>query len=142
MGDCLPTIDMGQKLGGFVVLLNTMWPRPRPTSVPSGILIHTAIWHNRHGRKIGGCAPFAGELGPHLTQCGLHNKWHPKPSNNLVIIHQRHRQHRQWSNSTGQTVLQTVAQKLLLSYVLVIVPVQLTLERLISKMTYVRQMGH
>jgi len=28
--------------------------------------------HNRHGPKEGGCcAPFAGELGPHLTQCGL-----------------------------------------------------------------------
>jgi len=27
--------------------------------------------HNRHGPKIGGCAPFGGEeLGPHLTQCG------------------------------------------------------------------------
>jgi len=28
--------------------------------------------HNRHGPKRGGCcAPFAGELGPHLTPCGL-----------------------------------------------------------------------
>jgi len=30
--------------------------------------------HNRHGPKSAGggcCAPFAGELGPHLTQCGL-----------------------------------------------------------------------
>jgi len=29
--------------------------------------------HNRHGPKRGraSCAPFAGELGPRLTQCGL-----------------------------------------------------------------------
>jgi len=28
--------------------------------------------HNRHGPKKGGCyAPFAGDLGPRLTQCGL-----------------------------------------------------------------------
>ena len=27
--------------------------------------------HKRHGPKIGGCAPFLGELGPYLTQCGL-----------------------------------------------------------------------
>jgi len=29
--------------------------------------------HNRHGpkRREGCCAPFAGELGPRLTQCGL-----------------------------------------------------------------------
>jgi len=24
--------------------LNTMWPGPRPTSVPSGILIHPTVW--------------------------------------------------------------------------------------------------
>ena len=23
---------------------NTMWPGPRPTSIPSGILIHPAVW--------------------------------------------------------------------------------------------------
>jgi len=42
---------------GSGVPINTMSPRPRPTSVPSGILIHPAIWnvgHNRHGPKIGG----------------------------------------------------------------------------------------
>jgi len=37
---------------------NTMSPGPRPTSVPSGILTPLAIRHSRHGRKIGGCAPF------------------------------------------------------------------------------------
>jgi len=33
---------------------NTMWPGPRPTSIPSGIVNHLAIGHNRHGPKIGG----------------------------------------------------------------------------------------
>jgi len=38
---------------------NTMSPGPRPTSVPSGILIHLAVW--LHGPKIGGCcAPLLG----------------------------------------------------------------------------------
>ena len=51
---------------------NTMSPGSKPTSVPSGILIHPAFGQNRHGPKIGGCAPFGrGELGPHLTQYGL-----------------------------------------------------------------------
>ena len=42
MGDHLITTDMGQKVGAAVPLLggagsppNTMWPGPRPTSVPT-----------------------------------------------------------------------------------------------------------
>jgi len=32
-----------------------------PTSVPSGILIHAAVWHhNRRGPKIGGSTLFGG----------------------------------------------------------------------------------
>jgi len=54
MGDCLATIDMGRKVGvaavpfsvgGVGSLSNIMTsPGPRPTSVPSGILIHQAVW--------------------------------------------------------------------------------------------------
>jgi len=51
MGDSLATIDMGRKVWGAVPLSgeagspsNTMWPGPRPTSVPSGILIHPTVW--------------------------------------------------------------------------------------------------
>jgi len=43
------------------------------------------------GRKEGAaaCAPFGGELGPHLTQCGLgeaylRTKWHLDPSSSLA----------------------------------------------------------
>jgi len=52
MGDYLATIDMGRKVGGCCAPFrggagspsNTMWPGPRPTSVPSGILIHPTVW--------------------------------------------------------------------------------------------------
>jgi len=48
MGDCLATIDMNRKLGAAVPrfggALDPMWPGPRPTSVPSGILIYPAFW--------------------------------------------------------------------------------------------------
>ena len=76
----LVTIDMGRKVGGTVPFRrgswapsNTVWPGSRPTSVPSGILIHLAVWHhNRHRPKSGDAVPlFGGEIRPHLTQCGL-----------------------------------------------------------------------
>jgi len=82
----LATIEMGQKLGeGFCPLppfwgggagfpSSTMWPGPRAISMPSAILIHPAVCHNRNGPKIGERAPplFAeGELGSRLTQCHL-----------------------------------------------------------------------
>jgi len=49
----LTKIDLDRKVGAAVPLsggegtrspLNTMWPEPRPNSVPSGILIHPAVW--------------------------------------------------------------------------------------------------
>jgi len=42
-----------------------MSPAPRPTSVPSGILMHQAIWPQYIGRKLGGgcCVPFWGGVG-------------------------------------------------------------------------------
>ena len=53
MGDHLGTIDMGRKLGGCARFFeewgagspsNTMSPGSRPTTIPSGILIHAAVW--------------------------------------------------------------------------------------------------
>jgi len=69
MDDRLATVDMGRKLGVCAPFLGgagspfcTMRPGPRPTSMPSGILIHLAVWL---------CPLFEeGELGPYLTQCG------------------------------------------------------------------------
>jgi len=50
MGDRLATIDMNRKVGGLCPFLggagspsNTVWPGPRPTSVPSGILINPTV---------------------------------------------------------------------------------------------------
>jgi len=110
MGNRLATIDTGRKVGGSggaVPLYmgragspsNKMWPGSRPTSVLNGILIHPAIWPQQTWAENWGICPFflGGELGPHLTQCGLgktylHTKWHPNPSNLLAIIHQHYRQ--------------------------------------------------
>jgi len=52
MGGRLATIDMGRKLGaaprffggGARFPSNTMWPGPRPTCVPSFIVIHPTVW--------------------------------------------------------------------------------------------------
>jgi len=116
-----------------------------PTSVTSGILIHTDIWpqykhkkqelskswdgrpfgHNRHGLKMWGCAA-VGELGPmlYITLC-IHNvawaevylrtKWHLDPSTVWPqYTNVTDRTHRQRSDSIGRTVLQTVAQTLII----------------------------
>jgi len=62
MGDHLATINRGQKVGGVAVPLsvaqevtpsNIMSPGLRPTSIPSVILIHPALGHNKHGQKVG-----------------------------------------------------------------------------------------
>jgi len=57
---------LGPKFGGYAPwggagsASNTMLPGPRPTIVPSGILIHPAVWSQQTWPKIGGCAPFLG----------------------------------------------------------------------------------
>jgi len=52
---------------------STMWPGPRPISMPSGILIHPAVGATINmGRKLGALPPFGeGNWVPHLTQCCL-----------------------------------------------------------------------
>jgi len=44
-------------------LSNTMWPGPRPTFVPSGILIHPVVWPQQTWADNwgGGCAPWGGD---------------------------------------------------------------------------------
>jgi len=59
---------MGRKLGAGVPLLrgrrgagsscNTMWPGPRPTPVPSGTLLHAAVWPQHVGQYWGAVPPF------------------------------------------------------------------------------------
>jgi len=130
----LATIKMGRKLGGSALFLgsgelvspsNTKSPGPRPTSIPSGILIHPAIWPQQLWSKNWGALPlWGGGVGsPSNTM------WPgPRPTcmPSFILIHptiwpqytnvtdRRGRQmgqDRQRSDSTGQTVLETVTQK-------------------------------
>jgi len=79
MGNHLATTDMGRKRQVLCPFQGKLGPHltqcrrgPRPTSVPSGILIPPAIWPQYMGRKSGAAVPlFWVELGPHLTQCCL-----------------------------------------------------------------------
>jgi len=79
MGHRFATIHIGQKLGDCAPFggspSNTMSPRPRPTSLPSAVLIHPTVWSQYTN----------------------------------VTDRQTDRQR---SNSTGQTILQSVTQKL------------------------------
>jgi len=83
MGDRLVTMNTGRKEGAAKYtkamdqegadgsLSNTMWPGPSSTSIPSGILIHPAIWlQQSRAENWKAAVPRWGELGPHLTQCG------------------------------------------------------------------------
>jgi len=68
----LATIDMDRKLGGYVPFLgrgagspsNTMSLGLRPTSVPSGILIHPAIWLQQIWAENWGLCPVGQGNGP------------------------------------------------------------------------------
>jgi len=61
-----------EALAYLYVSSNTKSPALRPTSVPSGILIHQPLGHNRHRQKFRGAAvPLMWELGSPLTQRGL-----------------------------------------------------------------------
>ena len=75
----LATTDMGRKLGeasapflggAATSLSNTMSLGSRFTILPSGILIHRAIWPHQIWAENWGLCPFGkGDL-LHLTQCG------------------------------------------------------------------------
>ena len=104
--------------GGAGSPSNTMWPGPRPTSVPSGTLIRPAVSPQDMRRKLGGAVLFGrGELGPHLTQCGLGwgllpcqvSFWSIQPFSRNTPTLQTDRQDRtnrtgQWSDSKGWTI--------------------------------------
>jgi len=64
---CLATTDTGRKLGGSAALplgggvgstSNTMLPGLRPAFIPSGILIHPAVWPQETWAENWGRAPF------------------------------------------------------------------------------------
>jgi len=67
MGNRLATIDMGRKLGAMPLWggagspSNTVLHGPRSTSLPSGILIHPAVWPQQaRVENWGDCAPLDG----------------------------------------------------------------------------------
>jgi len=96
--------------GGAESPPNTKSPGPRPTSIPSGILNHPAIWPQRTlVENWGRCSFFlgGGEWGPHLTRCGcvetyVRAKFHLNLSNRVATIHQLHRQTDRQDRHTGQ----------------------------------------
>ena len=74
-------------------LSNRMWPGRRPTSVPSSILIHPAVWPQYMGRKLGGgcCAPLLARgswVSIHhnvsWAKAYLRTKWHLHPFSRLA----------------------------------------------------------
>ena len=75
IGGCAPFGGAGSSCTqeGAVSPCNTMWPEPRRTFIPSGILIHPAVWPQQTwAENWAATCPFEGvELGPHLAQCGL-----------------------------------------------------------------------
>jgi len=104
---------------------------PRPTSLPSGILIHPAIWPQQiWAENWGGAVPLWGRR----AESPCNTMWPgPRPSclPSFILIHpivwpqytnvtdrtdrqtdRQYRQDRQWSDSIRRTMLQTVAQKL------------------------------
>jgi len=99
---------------------NTKSPGPRPTSIPSGILIHAAIWPQQiWAENWGAPPPFwgRGAGSPSNTMCPG-----PRPTclPSFILIRPAvwpqctnvtDRTDRQRSDSIGRSVLQTVAQK-------------------------------
>ena len=77
---------MGRKLGTVPLLgggagspCNTMRPGPRPTFVPSGILIHSAVWAQQKWAEIWrGAVPLGGEAG------SASNRMLPGPRSSIV----------------------------------------------------------
>jgi len=122
---------MGRKLGALCPFggaespCNTMAPHPRSTSVPSGILIHRAVWPQQTWAEIWerGClCPFGGAESPSNTTWPGPTSMQSSILIHLTTIHQRcnvgvlwsvnrtERQTGQRSDSVERTVLQTVAK--------------------------------
>ena len=84
-----------------------MWPGTRPTSLPSDILIHAAVWPQQTWATdyTNGLVPLNFESGHFRgeswfpvyrnvarVEAYLRAKFHRDPSNRLATIQQRHRQ--------------------------------------------------
>ena len=133
----LVTTNIRRKLGGSAPLLgggarspsNTKSPGPRPSSIPSDILIHAAIWPQPiRAENWRGAVPLWGR-GVGLPSNTMWPWPRPTCAPSFILIHptvwpqftnvtdrtdrrgQTGVTYRQRSDSIGPTVLQTVAQK-------------------------------
>jgi len=107
-------------LGGARSPSNTMLPGPRPTSIPSGILIHPAIWPQQTlAENWGGAVPLweGGAGSPSNTMCPgrgpppCHvSSLSIQPFGHITPMLQTDRTG-QWSDSIRRTILEMVAQK-------------------------------
>jgi len=108
MGNRLATIDIGQKFGlcplgrGRGGSPSNTWPGLRPTSLPSGILIHPAVspqqaWAEDWKGRL--CTFGERELDPHLTQCGLGPRPTSLPSG--ILIHSAIWPQQAWAENWG-----------------------------------------
>jgi len=99
---------MPLSVGGAGSTSNTMSPGLKPTSIPSGILIHPAVWPQyTWAEKWGPVVRLSmggGANNVAWVEAYLCTKWYLHPSNYLATIHQRYRQTGQWSRSIGRTV--------------------------------------
>jgi len=66
IGGCCPIFGGAGSHLTQCVPSNTMWPGSSPTSVPSGILMHPAVWPQQTWATDWRLCPFRG-LGPHLV---------------------------------------------------------------------------
>jgi len=90
---------------------------PRPTSLPSGILIHPAILVTTDmSQKLVGAPLGEGDLDPNLShnvnraEAYLQAKFRVDPSNRLATIHQRHRQTGQVPHNKSPLILGLLKQ--------------------------------
>jgi len=101
----LATTNMGRRFGaplpfwvGGAGPRLTQSPGRRPSSIPSDILIHAAIWPQQIWAENWGLCLFGGGGdGSHLTQCGRARdlpacKFHLDPCKRLATVHELYRQ--------------------------------------------------
>ena len=107
----------GLKTGGCVLFLGVgLGPHLTQCRLGRGLPPYqVASWsnhpfgHNRHGMKIGGCATLAMWPGPRHNSMPIFILVHPTIWPQYTNVTDRQTD-RQWTDSTGRTVLQTVTQ--------------------------------
>jgi len=79
-----------------------MWPKPRPTSVPSGILIHTAIWPQQTWTKNWGAVSlFWGGGGAGSPSNTMSHGLRPTSVPSSILIHPAVWPQRTWAKNWG-----------------------------------------